>query len=216
METEAIEGRKGTLETTVKAIAQCFDLDEAALTDTITQSADKNYIRYVPEGWTSKKYLVTESQKEAFDALEEKVNGSEKKKETKRQRQYRQIIKIPHYANGKISHDVCGILCNFAIYLLSFHERIHRNSDNGRLFRSAVTYFPPHIAKQRQQRLFPWQQTKPLVARGVRNDRHIHFRSFGSKCAGNGKGRQHVLSSNVSRLCARLSFGSLCSAAGLL
>ena len=83
METEAIEGRKGTLETTVKAIAQCFDLDEAALTDTITQSADKNYIRYVPEGWTSKKYLVTESQKEAFDALEEKVNSTEKKKETK-------------------------------------------------------------------------------------------------------------------------------------
>ena len=83
METEAIEGRKGTLETTVKAIAQCFDLDEAALTNTITQSADKNYIRYVPEGWTSKKYLVTESQKEAFDALEEKVNSTEKKKETK-------------------------------------------------------------------------------------------------------------------------------------
>lgn len=50
METEAIDGRKGTLETTVKAIAQCFDLDEAALTNTITQSADKNYIRYVPEG----------------------------------------------------------------------------------------------------------------------------------------------------------------------
>ena len=83
METEAIDGRKGTLETTVKAIAQCFDLDEAALTDTITQSADKNYIRYVPEGWTSKKYLVTESQKEAFDALEKKVNSTEKKKETK-------------------------------------------------------------------------------------------------------------------------------------
>ena len=83
METEAIDGRKGTLETTVKAIAQCFDLDEAALTNTITQSADKNYIRYVPEGWTSKKYLVTESQKEAFDALEEKVNSTEKKKETK-------------------------------------------------------------------------------------------------------------------------------------
>lgn len=83
METEAIDGREGTLETTVKAIAQCFDLDEAALTNTITQSADKNYIRYVPEGWTSKKYLVTESQKEAFDALEEKVNGTEKKKETK-------------------------------------------------------------------------------------------------------------------------------------
>ena len=83
METEAIDGREGTLATTVKAIAQCFDLDEAALTDTITQSADKNYIRYVPEGWTSKKYLVTESQKEAFDALEEKVNSTEKKKETK-------------------------------------------------------------------------------------------------------------------------------------
>ena len=82
METEAIDGREGTLATTVKAIAQCFDLDEAALTDTITQSADKNYIRYVPEGWTSKKYLVTESQKEAFDALEEKVNSTEKKKET--------------------------------------------------------------------------------------------------------------------------------------
>lgn len=83
METEAIEGRKGTLETTVKAIAQCFDLDEAALTDTITQSADKNYIRYVPEGWTSKNILLQKSQKEAFDALEEKVNCTEKKKETK-------------------------------------------------------------------------------------------------------------------------------------
>ena len=82
METEAIDGREGTLATTVKAIAQCFDLDEAALTNTITQSADKNYIRYVPEGWTSKKYLVTESQKEAFDALEKKVNSTEKKKET--------------------------------------------------------------------------------------------------------------------------------------
>lgn len=82
METEAISGRAGTLDATVKAMAQCFDLDEADLRNTIEQSSDKSYLRYVPQGSTSKKYLVTEEQKTAFDALEAKVNGTEKKKET--------------------------------------------------------------------------------------------------------------------------------------
>ena len=81
LETEEIDGRKGTLDVTVQAIAQCFDLNEEDVRNTITQSQDKNYLRYVPEGWNSKKYLVTEEQKAAFDALEAKVNGTEEKKE---------------------------------------------------------------------------------------------------------------------------------------
>ena len=82
LETEEIDGREGTIDTTIKAIAQCFDLDENEVRNTIMASSDKNYLRYVPEGWSSKKYLVTEEQKAAFDALEAKVNGTEEKKKT--------------------------------------------------------------------------------------------------------------------------------------
>lgn len=78
METEAISGRAGSLDATVKAMVTCFGLDEDDLRNTIEQSADKSYLRYVPQGSTSKKYLVTEEQKAAFDALEAKINGTEK------------------------------------------------------------------------------------------------------------------------------------------
>ena len=81
LETEEIDGREGTIDATVKAIAQCFDLNEDEVRNTIMASSDKNYLRYVPEGYSSKKYLVTEEQKAAFDALEAKINGTEEKKE---------------------------------------------------------------------------------------------------------------------------------------
>lgn len=76
LETEEISGRKGTIDATVQAIAQCFDLDADEIKNTIMESPDKNYLRYVPEGWSSKKYLVTEEQKVAFDALEAEINGT--------------------------------------------------------------------------------------------------------------------------------------------
>ena len=76
LETEEISGRQGTIDATVQAIAQCFDLDADEVKNTIMESADKNYLRYVPEGWSSKKYLVTEEQKAAFDALEAEINGT--------------------------------------------------------------------------------------------------------------------------------------------
>lgn len=76
LETEEISGRKGTIDATVQAIAQCFDLDADEVKNTILESPDKNYLRYVPEGWSSKKYLVTEEQKAAFDALEAEINGT--------------------------------------------------------------------------------------------------------------------------------------------
>ena len=82
LETEQIDGREGTVDTTIKAIAQCFDLDEDEVRNTIMESSDKNYLRYVPAGSSSKKYLVTEEQKAAFDDLEAKVNGTEKEEKT--------------------------------------------------------------------------------------------------------------------------------------
>ena len=82
LETEEISGRSGTLDATVQAIAQCFDLDADEVKNTIMESPDKNYMRYVPDGWSSKKYLVTEEQKAAFDALEAKINGTTKTKTT--------------------------------------------------------------------------------------------------------------------------------------
>ncbi len=80
LETEEISGRKGTINATVQAIAQCFDLDADEIKDAIMESADKNYLRYVPSGSSSKKYLVTEAQKEAFDALEAEINGTSETK----------------------------------------------------------------------------------------------------------------------------------------
>ena len=82
LETEKISGRSGTLDATAQAIAQCFDLDADEVKNTIMESPDKNYMRYVPEGWSSKKYLVTEEQKAAFDALEAETNGTTKTKAT--------------------------------------------------------------------------------------------------------------------------------------
>ncbi len=82
LETEKISGRSGTLDATAQAIAQCFDLDADEVKNTIMESPDKNYMRYVPEGWSSKKYLVTEKQKAAFDALEAETNGTTKTKAT--------------------------------------------------------------------------------------------------------------------------------------
>ncbi len=76
LETEEISGHEGTLDATVQAIAQCFDLDADEIKNTIMESADKSYLRYVPEGSSSKKYLVTEEQKTAFDALEAEINGT--------------------------------------------------------------------------------------------------------------------------------------------
>lgn len=77
LETEDIGGHEGTLETTIKALNECFGLDTEDLRDTITSSPEKSYLRYVPSGTSDKKFLVSEDEKAVFDALQAKVNGTE-------------------------------------------------------------------------------------------------------------------------------------------
>lgn len=83
LETDATKGKEGTLETTAKAVAECFQLNQQEIIDAILASPDKMYLRFVSadEPESTKKTLVSEEQKQAFDQLQARVNGTEEKKE---------------------------------------------------------------------------------------------------------------------------------------
>lgn len=75
LETENTKGRGGSLDATVKAIAQCFQLDADEVREAVLANKDKMYLRF------KGKTLVTEEQKQQFDALQETVNSSKNETE---------------------------------------------------------------------------------------------------------------------------------------
>lgn len=82
IEYENMNAYEGTLDATARAVAQCFELDFDDVRNAITENSTSSYLRYYVEGNVKKKTVVSEEQKDAFDALEDEINNGKVEEES--------------------------------------------------------------------------------------------------------------------------------------
>lgn len=80
METNQMNGREGSMEATVQAMAECFGLDADDLRKTIQENSTKNYLRYQSNG---SKTVLSDEQVTEFNKKKESYNdlSSEERKQ---------------------------------------------------------------------------------------------------------------------------------------